>query len=248
MPTTCKAFTGEVHTHFSLTNNRSQTIYRMKDLDVAGIENVLESRLGCTIKCVVVGSSFSMPSLSREEQAVLDQYKHQARRESWLRARAALKALLAELGQDPDTAKIAFPNSRVSISHTGEFAVAVARTDDDATGIGVDLETNRTLKEGVEKFFLSDAERAWLKSCPEQEYDSEKIRLWTVKESVYKSDCLTQDGVFKNYLIENPAELNGAIKHKAGQKSFRYTCCRLSNFWLTVSVAEGLITHPFSLE
>ncbi|MBY0546601.1 MAG: 4'-phosphopantetheinyl transferase superfamily protein [Candidatus Obscuribacterales bacterium] len=191
----------------------------------------------------IISGDFESLPLSNAESAAYEGYTNPRRKQSWLRARCALKELMATIGERTDTSLVPFPDKRYSISHAGEIAVAVARLDDDPQGMGVDLEICRSLKAGSERFFLNTTEREWIHACNEAQRDDERIRLWTVKEAVYKSDCIAQDGVFKNYGMDSPCEHFGNVKLESEQgetRQFRYASTRLTNeLWLTVSLLEG---------
>ena len=42
------------------------------------------------------------------------------------------------------------------------------------------------------------------------------LRLWTVKEALFKSDPNNDGNVLKNYIVENPKNLSGKAKNKKG--------------------------------
>jgi phosphopantetheinyl transferase len=101
---------------------------------------------------------------------------------SWLRGRAALKRLLAEHGPQTDTSTIVFPHRRLSLTHSGDYAVAMAVEAPGQAGVGVDIELDREPRSSMARFFLSDAERETDWSL------ADLLRLWTVKEALFKAD------------------------------------------------------------
>lgn len=214
-------------------------------LDIFDTETLAQS-LGNAVRqplqlCIISGD-FQLLPLSDAESAAHEGYTNPRRKQSWLRARCALKSLMKSVGDQTDTSLVPLPDKRYSISHADDIAVAVARLDDNPQGMGVDLEKCRSLKSGAERFFLNATEKEWLDTCNAAQRDDERIRLWTVKEAVYKSDCIAQDGVFKNYSMESPADHFGNVRHDTEQgaiRSFRYASTRLSKeLWLTVSLLE----------
>lgn len=215
-------------------------------IDIFDTEKLAQS-LGNAVRtplrfCIISGEFESLP-LSNAEGSAYAVYTNPRRKQSWLRARCALKTLMKSTGEHTDTSLIPFPDKRYSISHAGDIAVAVARLDDAPKGMGVDLEICRSLKSGSERFFLNEIEKAWLDSCNDAQRNDERIRLWTIKEAVYKSDCIAQDGVFKNYSIESPGDHFGNVRLEVEQgavRRFRYATTGLSNeLWLTVSILES---------
>lgn len=210
--------------------------------DTESLAQSLGAAAGRPLSICIIGADFQPPELSEAESKALAAYSNDGRRQSWLRARCALKTLMASLSGQTDTALVPFPDKRYSISHADNIAIAVARLDDNPQGMGVDLEKCRSLKPGAERFFLNAQEIKWLDTCPAAQRDDERIRLWTVKEAVYKSDCIAQDGVFKNYATESPGSLCGAVELKTAPDSsrrFRYATAGLpGGLWLSVSVLE----------
>ncbi len=95
----------------------------------------------------------------------------------WLLGRAALKALLPEA---PDTSVFSFPHPRLSLTHAGgtAFAVAAAGEAPVVVGTGVDHEPWREPDPRMARFFLRSRE---------QETPLGLLRAWTVKEALYKA-------------------------------------------------------------
>ena len=202
------------------------------------LQTALGQSIGCALKLAALKGEFPPPKLSPGEKLELAKFTNDNRRHSWLRARCALKSLLSELGQNADTTAVSFPHCQYSITHTADMAIAVARLDAEPNGIGIDLEVCRLVKPGSEKFFLAEPERQWLDSLQGANKDEQLIRLWTIKEAIFKSDLQSQDGVLKNYLLEIPKNYHGEALHHANGKSarFRYASSQLDNAWLTVSI------------
>ncbi|HEX7900199.1 MAG TPA: 4'-phosphopantetheinyl transferase superfamily protein [Planctomycetota bacterium] len=155
--------------------------------------------------------------LAPGERTALDRLKAERRRDSWLRGRAALKALLGGI----DTSALRFPNAELSLTHTEDVAVAVAC--EGAGGVGIDLEV-RPPSERAARRFLSAAEfeaaggpDGWL-------------RLWTVKEARFKADLRNQGRTILEYAAEDPR--------------FRHASVRVFGGWLTVALAVAPPRRP----
>ena len=124
------------------------------------------------------------PTLSATEKKQSDCLRGWPRREGWLRGRSALKKLLLDLKMDMDTSTLSFPHPTLSLSHTKDWAVAIGvlagpmKID----GIGIDLELSRPVQDEHTRFYLSKSER---KSAID---DEQRLRLWTVKEALFKAD------------------------------------------------------------
>ncbi|MGH3714904.1 MAG: AMP-binding protein [Micromonosporaceae bacterium] len=112
------------------------------------------------------------------------------RRRSWLTARRALRSALAACRLPGDTSRHRMPSRVVSLSHSAEYAVAAVLigAGPPVLGVGVDLELDRAPGPRTIPFFLTDAEREWTASLPATEQPAELLRLWTVKEALFKAD------------------------------------------------------------
>jgi 4'-phosphopantetheinyl transferase EntD len=149
-------------------------------------------------------------ALAPGERAALEKLKAERRRASWLRGRAALKALLG----DVDTSTLSFPHPELSLTHTEDIAVAVAC--EGALGLGVDLEL-RLPSERVARRFLSEEEFA------AAEGPDDWLRLWTVKEARFKADLHNKGRTILEYASRDPR--------------FRHASVPVFGGWLTVAVA-----------
>lgn len=155
--------------------------------------------------------------LAPGERAALDRLKHERRRDTWLRGRAALKALL----DGADTTPLRFPHPELSLTHTEDVAVAVAC--EGAAGVGVDLEV-RHPSERAARRFLSAAEFA-ATAGPD-----DWLRLWTVKEACFKADLDNAGRTVMEFSVDGP--------HAArGRRRFRHASIQVFGGWLTVAVA-----------
>jgi 4'-phosphopantetheinyl transferase EntD len=112
------------------------------------------------------------------------------RQRTWLTARRALRRALAASGRPADTSRYPMPNRAVSVSHTARLAVAAVLPSACAavTGMGVDIELGRRPKPASARFFLSGPEQRWLATVPAENQPDALLRLWTVKEAVFKAD------------------------------------------------------------
>lgn len=142
------------------------------------------------------------------------------RRHDWLLGRAALKA--HGIG---DTSTVAFPNRCLSLTHSAGVAVA-ARCDGDQAGVGVDLEGWRTIDPRAARFFLRPNEQGDL------------LRLWTVKEALFKATPANAGAVLVDYEVEDPLTLEGTAHDRHG-RAFEYLSRRRREGWLTIAVCHA---------
>jgi acyl carrier protein/phosphopantetheinyl transferase len=150
------------------------------------------------------------------------------RRRSWLAARRQLRRALTACGRPSDTAAYSLPSASVSLTHSAELAVAAVACAPVA-GVGVDLELDRKPDPRTARFFLSADESAWAAGRP-----AELLRLWTVKEALFKADPDNAGTVLADYLVADPAARRGRA-HRDGH-TFRYATTQLRRGALTVAV------------
>jgi phosphopantetheinyl transferase len=201
------------------------------------LARALESELGIGLKVVVSVEAVALDRLTPREQAQLDELAISPRRLSWLKGRSALKSLLKELGEDGETGAICFPSASVSLTHSGDFAVALGTASTELRGIGVDLEVHRPVRGDTARFFLGEPEQAWVMSLDESRRTKTLLRLWTIKEALFKSDPRNLERWLADYRIEAPAADAGRAFVRGSQAyEFRYSCLEVDEGFLSVAV------------
>jgi len=203
------------------------------------------AELNCPIKLFLCREQVGESDLSDAEKLRLAEMKHPLKRESWLRGRFALKNIVAELEdlsdwQTIDTMQIRMPNANYSLSHSGDFAASVFSAA--GKGIGVDLEMERIVKSGSTKFFLASHEKDWTMTLSEgPEQNDQILRLWTVKEALFKSDLQNEGKTVSRYVLDEPPVLSGSAftLSDSGGKSFRYSSQKFLNYWLTIAIPQA---------
>ena len=130
----------------------------------------------------------------------------------WISGRSALKTILSTLNKDLDVTKISFPHPFLSLSHTKDCAVAIGilNSGNAVKGIGIDLELDRKVSTKHMKFYLNDFESD-LKIN-----NDHMLRLWTVKEALFKADPNNDSNVLKDYIVKNSKTLSGKATNKKG--------------------------------
>jgi len=119
----------------------------------------------------------------------------------WSIGRDALKALLERLGEDTDTSRLCFPSPRVTLTHCGDVALAAGISGAARfSGIGIDMEEETP---ATTRFFLTARERRRRWST------ASMLRLWTVKEALFKADPDNAGRVLTNYRLEDPSQDSG---------------------------------------
>jgi hypothetical protein len=172
--------------------------------------------------------------LTAGERQVLSGLTAPARRDSWLRGRAALKRLQAALGGSDDTSTLAFPHPRLSLTHSDEWAIAVGSTSPKLLGLGVDLEVKGAPTLETARRFLNPAELVWLRRMDEGDRPKMLHRIWTVKESTFKADPENKGRTLREYGMADPGFVAG--KARRGDRVFYYTSFEVPNGFLSVAV------------
>ncbi|GAB1640688.1 4'-phosphopantetheinyl transferase family protein [Krasilnikovia sp. MM14-A1259] len=148
------------------------------------------------------------------------------------RGRAALRCVADRLGERVDTDRLVLPHPRLSLTHCAGVAVAVGVRSRFSTGIGVDLEAVRPVNPGIARLFLTPAERAHLGEAPPDVL----LRLWTVKEAVFKADTGNGGRILADYELCRPAAWSGRATRGAAR--FRYRTVELPGHLVSVAVHE----------
>lgn len=167
-------------------------------------EQRASDRIGMTVQLSCSESPAPQYCLSVGEHARLDAFRYPQRRQDWLTGRAALKTLLRRQGRSADTAAIEFPTPHWSLTHAGGTALA-AGNEQATAGVGIDYEVLRDVNPRMARWFLDDAEQAWLAALPEASAARQLIRLWTIKEAAFKSHPGNQQMMLGDFSIIDPA-------------------------------------------
>ncbi|GAA1909595.1 4'-phosphopantetheinyl transferase superfamily protein [Streptantibioticus ferralitis] len=189
----------------------------------------------------------ALTSRERERLAALPQRV----RRQWLISRHALRLLLGVLGLPLDTTRYAFPHRRLSLTHIEGAAVAAGAVRDtrQLAGVGVDLETDREARVDTTRFFLDERERSWLASLPDTARATEQLRLWTVKEALFKADPDNRHTVLRDYTTLDAAAHRGRARTRQHREAvFGYASTRLRDAQLSIAAAfHGETRTPQSI-
>jgi 4'-phosphopantetheinyl transferase EntD len=206
--------------------------------DAGALERAF-SALAPGLRVAVADQPCPRAQLTLSERRRCEAFMTEARQDSWLRGRAALKQLLEALGEPAETAALAFPHPRVSLTHSGGYAVAVGSHDPALRGVGVDLELRPALRRETARWFLGPHERRWLARCRAAEAPSELLRLWTVKEAVFKADPRNQGRVLASYRLPAPAGPSGMAAVAGAPGSFEYVSVAFGDGALSAAVSRA---------
>ncbi|MDJ0625595.1 MAG: 4'-phosphopantetheinyl transferase superfamily protein [Candidatus Caenarcaniphilales bacterium] len=208
----------------------------------------IKRKLNIEVSIHVDNHRLSIDELTDSERKQLEKIRNEKKKLDWLKARKSLKNVLNSLGLSQDTSNIIFPSSRFSLSHSGGYAVAIGIQenclimDDPIKGIGIDLELSRTPKRGIEKYFLSPKEIDWLNSGDIDSQAKNRVRLWTVKEAVYKACPKNSQTRLTLFETNNPQEKEGFVNLNSGER-INYLSIELQSFNYDEKVAEKPVVN-----
>ena len=198
------------------------------------LERAIRGSLGLDLRLAVAAQPLPAARLSIRERSRAAQLATPARRIEWLTGRAALKHLLAELGRNADTADITFPDARCSLTHSSGTAVAAGIQRAGPRGVGVDLELRPGMDPRAARYFLTPTERSCVGRAGIRQ-EAELLRLWTVKEALYKADPENRGRVLGDYRLSEPARTCGHAAVGCGGR-FRYASLAVPRGFLAVAV------------
>lgn len=194
------------------------------------LEREVKDRLRCSLVVSVASSPLDPSLLTAGELNCLRTLEGSPRRDSWLRGRTALKRLRARMGDDTDTSRLEFPHPRISLTHSRTLAVAMGTTEPRSIGVGADLELGSGPSAAGAHLFLTNCERLKLR----QPTAHDRLRLWTVKEALYKANPCNSESWFTDYVVQDPMRLTGcAITRRNQLVAFRYSSFAIAGGYLT---------------
>ena len=111
----------------------------------------------------------------------------------------------------------------------------ISGQDQMESGIGIDVETDKDPNPKMARFFLKPNE---IKKLKPAKWNQNLLRLWTVKEAIFKSDPLNMNTTLLDYEVSDPNALCGeAICEKSSFK-FYYSTKKVVKGFLTVAITK----------
>jgi len=208
-------------------------------MQLTTLEQDISATLRIPLLLARATGAIPIAELSRAEQTCLARFNFANRRRDWLCGRHALKKLLSALGRTADTSSIEFPDRQLSITHSGDIAIA-AGTDADTQGLGIDYEPLRAINERVARWFLDDAEIDWLNHQPASCRTPHIIRLWTIKEAAFKSHPHNHDMTLGEFAIGDPAEQPINTVTTTSAANISVASRRFSRGYLSIATLQDL--------
>lgn len=182
------------------------------------LEEHLGGALGIELRVAVARDVVTPARLTPGERRAYHAIAHTPRARGWLIGRAALKHLRARVEGCEETADLVFPNPRYSLSHSRDTAVAVADASGGTLGLGIDIEIGRRVPDAAARFFLTPREQAALARLSETGRAAELLRLWCVKEAVFKANPRNAGRLLADHELVDPAAGRGIATAACGRR------------------------------
>lgn len=187
----------------------------------------LSAHLGVPVALAVATDAAPTSALSLGEKQFAESLPQREARNTWLRGRAALKAL-----GGGDTSTLRFPHPSLSLSHSDGTAVAV-RSDSPLAGIGIDFEAWRAcVHPRMARFFLRSSEQEAARTA------HGLVRLWTIKEALFKAFPDNSQSVLLDFELSDPCARRGTATGPDGQV-LRYASADVVAGSLSVATLRG---------
>lgn len=186
--------------------------------DMGFLKATLGEPLGLDLHFNIADQQACAATLSLAEQKRYQALENTARAKSWLLGRAALKSLRTKLDGRTDIDALRFPNARFSLSHSADVALAVAEPSGCLEGIGVDLEVDTRIQPAAARFFLTEHEQQWLQSQAAERWSHHLLRIWCIKEAVFKANPGNIGRTLADHELDRPADARGEARASTGQK------------------------------
>ncbi len=164
-------------------------------------------------------------------------------RAEFLRGRAVLKACLGALGLSTDTSMLNMPHRNLSLTHAAGVAVAAFTAANNVIGVGVDYEPHGPVAGRLARFFLTDRELT--SHIDEQQHGDQLLRLWTVKEALFKATPENEKFTVRDYECHDVWNWQGgASLLPRPNVLLRYVTMAVMGGYLSVAVAVASPHKP----
>ena len=183
------------------------------------LENYASDALGIPVRIAACRSDRNADDLNAAESAQLARFETEARRRDWRRGRLALKSVLRLLNRSDDTSDIHLPAPQLSLTHADGAAIALGTPEPEAQ-VGIDAEVPRPVNQRMALWFLNEPELDWLAKRNASVRAHDIVRLWTVKEAVFKSHPSNHGLVMTDFTIADPGSAVSDV-HDADGRQFR---------------------------
>lgn len=156
------------------------------------------------------------------------------RKNQWLRGRKALSAITAKLDIGIPLSALNLPCPGISLTHNGKISIAAGIGT--AQGIGIDFESWHQIETAMLRWFLTAAEQHQL-AVPS---NFTRLRLWTIKEALFKASSENQGLLLTDFEIDEVAQMTGGARNCTRANSrLRYTSFMLRQGLLSIAIEDS---------
>lgn len=178
----------------------------------------------------------SVESLTLSEKNRMREFASEKRKAEYILGRFALKDVLACINHD-DSSTIAWPSAFCSLSHSEGNAVAVASIA--VSGIGIDVQLNRTPSFEVADRILSGPTLAFWQQLHEHDKAKTLQRLWTANEAIYKACPAPQPAYFRHYRVHSPNLMESQASIDNTPYQFIVHSAELANGFISIAIRQA---------
>ena len=207
----------------------------MMAMDGQSLSHAFSQHLGRTLIIAVSSDPIQPELLGEKGRQIFQSFRFEKRRQEWSCGRHALLQVMRDVGDGADPDELDFPHKRYSLTHSQGKAIAIADADGQLAGIGIDYEAMRQMKRGVERFFLTDDERLGLQATGDD--DARLLRLWTIKEALFKADPANGQRLLKDYRLQQAMKMHGSVSLHGS--IFHYICMEVDGGFISVAISNS---------
>ncbi len=207
-------------------------------VDELGIEKEFHRVFGLPARFAWTSTPLSLDDLLPQEQLALKEAKNRGRfHASWFLGRAVARKLFSYLEIPIEATTLMMSQNKISLSHTknNAYAIGISEYTNGTFGIGLDVELSRTMQRDWGRFFLTPSEQQWLSNIPESSLSNTMIRLWTLKEALFKADLNNRQFDLPDYQLKDPSQWTGDAFNIHNKLAFRYYSLKLDSIWLAIA-------------
>ena len=202
-------------------------------MNMRRLELDLKRRLNKSIRLASARAPLAEKFLDSTDQQRLASFTTVERKNQWLRGRRALSAVAEANNFESPLSSLNPPCSGFSLTHNGKISVAAGIGA--SQGIGVDFESWRQLETAMLRWFLTATEQQQL-TVPS---NFTRLRLWTVKEALFKASAENQDLLLTDLEVYQVTAMTGRARNcTRANSSLHYTSFMLRQGLLSIAIEE----------